>query len=109
MNKSPIYATLLSPLVEGLLVDLMQDPTVVLDVTEGSVHAMNPYLIESIIDGNLSSSFKTRMWDSGPWINLPVQGDWLSVEFQEAKKINSIYLFPYSHFDAVNDKADLCS
>ena len=37
MYKNPIYATLLSPLVEGLLVDIMQEPGFVLDGTPGTL------------------------------------------------------------------------
>ena len=104
MNKSPIYATLLSPLVEGLLVDLMQDPTVVFDATPGSVDD-SIYGYESIRDGDTYTHFATR---NTPNTISPVQGDWFSVTFAEAKEISSIYLLPLSHFNSYNNN-DECS
>ena len=101
MNKNPIYATFLSSLVEGLLVDLMQDPTVVFDATPGSVDDSS-LGYESIRDGDLSTHFATRFTIS------PVQGDWFSVTFAEAKEISSIYLLPFSHFSPDNNN-DICS
>ena len=103
MNKNPIYATLLSPLVEGLLVDLMQDPTVVFDATPGSVDDVG-YGYENIRDEDPSTRFSTR----NSRTNDPVQGDWFSVTFAEAKEISSIYLLPFSHFNPYNNN-DECS
>ena len=75
-------ATILSPLIGGKLVDLMQDPGVVIDSRDGPCCGTT---YADIIDGDTSTYFEANYEDIG---------DWLSVEFQEAKKINSIYLLP---------------
>ena len=76
-------ATFLSPLIGGKLVDLMQEPGVIIDSIRGYGYGSTTH--EDIIDENTSTYFEAYSGDIG---------DWLSVEFQEAKKINSIYLLP---------------
>ena len=75
-------ATILSPLIGGKLVDLMQDPGVVINSRD--VPCCDTTYAD-IIDGDTSTYLDFNERDIGAWV---------SVEFQEAKKINSIYLLP---------------
>ena len=107
MNKNPIYATFLSSLVEGLLVDLMQDPTVVFDVPPFTFNYWDVTINgpQYLNDGDLSTYYKSHDNNS----NYPSLGDRLQVEFQEAKKINSIYLLPWTRYDGAGNTDEECS
>ena len=60
-------ATILSPLIGGKLVDLMQDPGVVIDSRDGPWGSTTH---EDIIDGDTSSHFEAYNGNIGDWLSV---------------------------------------